>query len=95
MIEFNENYLRGYMVEIVDVGPQLGFWSHLVCGMVENTFDEETESREVDGIRLRASMGDLGEHEIVTARKYCGKLLVYDNKWRRVKQTYQKQKCTN
>ena len=49
----------------------------------------------VDGRRLRASRVTLGDHEIVTAPEYCGKWLVDENKWRRVKQPYQKQICNN
>ena len=49
----------------------------------------------VDGRRLGARRLDLGGHELVTAPKYCGKWLVDENKWRRVKQPYQKQICNN
>ena len=37
----------------------------------------------------------MGDHELVTARKYCGKWLVDENKWMGVKQPYQKQICNN
>ena len=63
--------------------------------MVENTLDEETEAGGVHRRRLRARRGNLGDHELVTAPKYCGKRLVDENKWRRVKQSYQKQVCNN
>ena len=63
--------------------------------MVENTFDEDTEAGGVDIRRLIARRGTLGEHELVTAPKYCGKWLVDENKWRRVKQLYQKQIFNN
>ena len=48
--------------------------------MVENTLDEETESRVFDGTRLRARRGTLGYHEILTPPKYCGKWIVDENK---------------
>ena len=53
--------------------------------MVYNTPDEETKAGGVDLMWLRASRGDLGYHELVTAPTYCGKWLVDENKWRRVK----------
>ena len=37
----------------------------------------------------------MGDHEPVIDPKYCGKWLVYDNKWWRVKQLYQKQILKN
>ena len=63
--------------------------------MVEETLDEETKAYGVNGGRLRTRRGTLREHELVTATKYCGKWLVDENKWRRVKQPYQKQICNN
>ena len=63
--------------------------------MAENTLDEETQAGGVDGRRLRARREALGYHEIVTAPKYCGKWLIDENKWWRVKQSYQKQICNN
>ena len=63
--------------------------------MVENTLDEETEAGGVDGRRMRARRGALGDHELVIAPKYCGKWFVDDNKWRRFKQPYQKHICNN
>ena len=63
--------------------------------MVENTLDEETEAGGVDGIQLRSSRGALVDHYFLTAPKYCGKWLVDENNWRRVKQTYQKQVLNN
>ena len=63
--------------------------------MVENTLDDETGVRGFGVKLLRESRGTLGDHELVTAPKYCGKWLVDDNKWQRVKQTYQKQICNN
>ena len=44
---------------------------------------------------MRDRRGALGDHELVTSPKYCGKWLVDENKWWRVKQTYQKQICNN
>ena len=75
--------------------PWLDFWRQLVWDMVENTLDEETEAGGVCGRRLRARRGDLVDHELVIAPTYCGKWLVDENKWRRVKHPYQKQICTN
>ena len=46
---------------------------------------------DVDERWLIARRGTLSYHDLVTAPKYCGKWLVDENKWRRVKQTYQKQ----
>ena len=40
--------------------------------MVDNTLDEEEESNGVEGRRLRARRGTLGDHELVTTPKYCG-----------------------
>ena len=34
LIEVNEKYLRGYLVDGVDVGPQLDFWRQLGWEMV-------------------------------------------------------------
>ena len=44
LIEVNANYLRGYLVDGVDVEPQLDFRRQLGCEMVENTLYEETEA---------------------------------------------------
>ena len=62
----------------VDVEPQLDFWSQLGWEMDENTLDEETEAGGAGGRQLRR--GTLGDHELVTAPKYCGKWLVDENK---------------
>ena len=35
----------------------------------------------VYGRWMRARRGTLGDHDIVTASKYCGKWLVDENKW--------------
>ena len=78
-----------------DVEPQLGFRRHLAWEMVGNKLDEQPEAGESDGIRMISRRGILGYHEIVTAPTYCGKWLVDENKWRRVKHPYQKQICTN
>ena len=59
--------------------------------MVENILDEETDTKGVDGRRLRARRGTLGDHTLMTAPKYCGKWLVDENKRRRVKHPYHKQ----
>ena len=40
--------------------------------MVENKIDEYTEAGGVDVIRLISRRGALGDHELVTAPKYCG-----------------------
>ena len=53
--------------------PQLDFRCQLGWEMVDNILDEGTEAGGVGGIRLRARRGTLGDHEIVTAPKYCGK----------------------
>ena len=45
--------------------------------------------------RLREMRGSLGDHELVIASTYCGKWRVDENKWVRLKQTYQKHICTN
>ena len=79
----------------IDVEPQLDFWRQLEWDMVDNTLDEETEAGGVDGIQPKSRRGALGDHELVTAPKCCGKWLVDENKWRRVKQPYQKQICNN
>ena len=60
IIEFNELY----------------FWRHLGWEMVENILDEDTEAEGVDGIRLKSTMGNLGDHEIVKAPKYYGNVLL-------------------
>ena len=91
LTEVNVNYLQGYLVDRVDVEPQSDFRRQLGWEMVENTLDEETEAGGVDGRRLRARKGALGDHELVAAPTYCGKWLVDENKWRRVKQPNQKQ----
>ena len=39
--------------------------------MVKETLDEETKAYGVNGGRLRTRRGTLGEHELVTAPKYC------------------------
>ena len=69
--EVNANYLHGYLVYGVDVGPQLDFWRKLGWEMIENTLDEETEAGGVYGRRLRSRRGTLGDHELVIATKYC------------------------
>ena len=71
----------------------MDFWRQLGWDMVENTLDKVTEAWGVEGRRLRARRGAFGDHELVTAPKYYGKLLVDKNKWQRVKQPYQKQIC--
>ena len=48
--------------------PQLYFRRHLVWDMVYNTLDDETLAGGFDGIHLRSSRGDLGDHELVTDR---------------------------
>ena len=58
--------------------------------MVEKKLYEEIESKGVDKRQLRVRRGVLVDHELVSAPKYCGKWLVDENKWQRVKQTYQK-----
>ena len=68
--------------------PQLNFWRQLVWEMAEKKIDEETEAGGVDSRRMRSRMGTLGDHELVTAPKYCGKWLVDENTWRRVNHTY-------
>ena len=68
--------------------PQLEFWHQLGWVMVENTLYEETEDGGVDGIRNRSNRGDLGDHELVTDPKYCGKWIIDENKWQRVNQPY-------
>ena len=40
--------------------------------MGENTSDEKKEAVGVDGIRMRARRGTLGEYEIMISAKYCG-----------------------
>ena len=63
--------------------------------MVENTLDENKDTGRVYGRLLRSKRGDLGDHELVTAPKYCEKWIVDRHRWWRVKQTYQKQLCNN
>ena len=75
--------------------PQLDFWRQLGFEMVEITLDEEKEAGGFDRRRLREKKGALGDNELVTAPKYCGTLLVDENRWRRVKQPYHKQICNN
>ena len=43
MTEVNANHPRGYLVDGVDVEPQLYFRNQMVWEMVENTLDEDTE----------------------------------------------------
>ena len=62
LTEVNENYPWGCLVYRVDVEPQLDFWRQLGWDMVENTLDEETEAGGVDGRRLVARKGILGDH---------------------------------
>ena len=69
---------------------ELDFWCYLRWDMVDNTLDEDTEASGVDGRRMMSSGGTLGDLKLVTAQTYCGKWLVDENKWRRVKQPYQK-----
>ena len=85
----------GYLVDIVDVDPHLDFWCQLGWEMVENTLEDEIDSGGIDRRRLLSRSGTLGDHELVTAPKYCGKWIVDENKWQRVNQTYQKQICNN
>ena len=73
LTEVNANYLRDYLVDGVDVGPDLDFWRQLGWEMVENTIYEETEAGGVDVILTIARRETLGDHELVTAPKYCGK----------------------
>ena len=75
----------GYLVDAANVEPQLDFWRQFGWKMVENTLDAEEEVSGVEGIRPRARRGTSGDHELVTATKYCGKFLAEDNKWWRVK----------
>ena len=63
--------------------------------MVYNTLDEYTEAGGVDVRRSRARKGSLGYHENLIYPKDFVKWLVDENKWRRVKQPYQKQICNN
>ena len=95
LAEVNENYIGGYLVDGVDVDPQLYFQHHLGWEMVDNTLDKDSESGEVDGIRLRASRGTLRDHNIVIDPIYCVEYLVDENKCWSAKQPCQKQKCTN
>ena len=85
MTEVNTNYLRGYLVDGVDVEPQLDFRRQLGWYMVDNTLDEDTEAGGFDWRLMKSRRGTLGDHELVTAPKYCVKWLVDENKWRRVK----------
>ena len=48
--------------------------------MVDNKLDEDTEAGGVGGIWTIERMGALVYHELVIAPKYCGKLLVDENK---------------
>ena len=48
LAEVNANYLRGYLVNGVDVEPQLDFRRQLGWEMVDNTLDEETEAGGID-----------------------------------------------
>ena len=95
LTEHNVNYLRGYLVDGVDVEPQFGFWCQLGWTMVENTLYEQERDSKDYGIRIREKRGSSGDHELMTAPKYCVKWLVEENKWRRVKQTHQKKLCAN
>ena len=95
LTEVNANYLQGYLVDRADVDPQLDFRHQLGWEMVDKRLDEETESGGFDRRRKIARRGNLGDHELMTAPKYCGKWLDDENKWRRVKHTYQKQICNN
>ena len=70
LTEVNANYLQGYLVDRVYVEHQLDFLCQLGLEMVENTLYEEKEAGGVDGRRLRARRGTLGDHELVTAPKY-------------------------
>ena len=65
---------------IIDVEPQLDFRSQLVWEIFENTLFEEIDSGEVDGRQTRARRGALGDHDIVTAPKYCGNCFVDEKK---------------
>ena len=89
------NYLWGYLVDEADVEHQVDFRHQLGWKMAENALDEEEEDSGVEGTRLRARRGTSGDHELVTAPKHGRKWLTEENKWWRVKQTYQKQCCTD
>ena len=71
LTEISQNYLWGYLVDGVDVEPQLNFLHQLRWEMVENILYEQTESGGVDGRRLRSRRGVLGDYEPVTDPKYC------------------------
>ena len=51
---------------------ELDFQHHLGWEMVDKILDEDTEAGGVYGGWLRARRGTLGDHETVTAPKYCG-----------------------
>ena len=71
-------------------GVSVGFLAPVGMWDGWEKIDEYTEARGVGGRWMRARRGDLGYHELMTAPKYCGKWLVHENKWWRVKQPYQK-----
>ena len=75
----------GYLVDGVDVEPQLDFWHQLGWEIVENIHDEETEAGKVYEGRMRERRETLGDHELVKYSKYCVKWLVDENKWQRFK----------
>ena len=72
MAEVNANPIRGYLVDGIDADPQLDFWRQLAWKIVDKKLEEETEAGGADGRRLITRRGTLGDHEIVTASKYCG-----------------------
>ena len=78
--EVNANYIREYLVDGVDVEPQLDFQRQLGWGMVGEKLDEETEAGGVDRRRLRARRGTLRYYELVTDPTYCGEWIFDENK---------------
>ena len=74
-----DNFMQSYDVfptpssPTIDVEPQLGFRRQLIWYIVYNILNEETGAGRVYGKYLRTSRGALGDHNLVTAPKYCGK----------------------
>ena len=89
------SYLWGYLINGADIEPQLDFWHKLVLDMADNTLDENEEASRVKGRRIISRTGTSRGRELVTATRHCRKRLEEEKKWRRVKQTYQKQLCAN